>query len=78
MFDIYIYIVCLQAVNELICNLNLRQRTFREVMFLQEFGDHANIIKLHNVMKADNDKDIYLVFEFMGELNHFSTFIACI
>ena len=36
-------------------------------MFLQEFGDHANIIKLHNVLKAENDKDIYLVFEFMGK-----------
>ena len=36
-------------------------------MFLQEFGDHPNIVKLHNVLKADNDKDIYLVFEFMGE-----------
>lgn len=42
------------------------QRTFREIMFLQEFGDHNNIIKLHNVIKAENDKDIYLVFEFMG------------
>ncbi|XP_077990919.1 uncharacterized protein LOC144445251 [Glandiceps talaboti] len=41
------------------------QRTFREIMFLQEFGDHPNIVKLHNVLKADNDKDIYLVFEFM-------------
>ena len=36
-------------------------------MFLQEFGDHANVIKLHNVIKAENDKDIYLVFEFMGK-----------
>ena len=36
-------------------------------MFLfQEFGDHPNVIKLLNVMKADNDRDIYLVFEFMG------------
>ena len=43
------------------------QRTFREIMFLQEFGDHANIVKLHNVLKAENDKDIYLVFEFMGK-----------
>ncbi len=39
-------------------------------MFLQEFGDHANIIKLHNVLKAENDKDIYLVFEFMGKCLH--------
>lgn len=43
------------------------QRTYREIMFLQEFGDHSNIIRLRNVIKAENDKDIYLIFEFMGE-----------
>ncbi|CAG5891900.1 unnamed protein product [Menidia menidia] len=43
------------------------QRTFREVMFLQEFGDHPNIVKLLDVIRAQNDKDIYLVFEYMGE-----------
>ena len=36
--------------------------------WFQEFGDHENIIKLLNVIKADNDKDIYLVFEYMGKL----------
>ncbi|PIO58804.1 hypothetical protein TELCIR_19751, partial [Teladorsagia circumcincta] len=41
------------------------QRTFREVMFLQEFGRHPNVIKLFNIHKADNDRDIYLVFEYM-------------
>uniref|UniRef100_T1J086 Protein kinase domain-containing protein n=1 Tax=Strigamia maritima TaxID=126957 RepID=T1J086_STRMM len=40
-------------------------RTFREIMFLQEFGNHPNVIKLLDVLKADNDRDIYLVFEFM-------------
>lgn len=35
-------------------------------MFLQELGGHENIIKLLKVIKADNDCDIYLVFEFMG------------
>lgn len=48
-------------------DLFIPQRTFREIMFLQDFGDHPNVIKLHNVIKADNDKDIYLVFEFMGK-----------
>uniref|UniRef100_S4RYQ1 Mitogen-activated protein kinase 15 n=1 Tax=Petromyzon marinus TaxID=7757 RepID=S4RYQ1_PETMA len=42
-----------------------QQRTFREIIFLQEFGDHPNIINLRNVLRADNDKDIYLVFDFM-------------
>lgn len=43
------------------------QRTFREIMFLQHFGDHPNIIRLLDVHRADNDKDIYLVFEYMGK-----------
>ena len=34
-------------------------------MFLQELNTHDNIIKLLNVMKAENDRDIYLVFEYM-------------
>ncbi|XP_065889515.1 extracellular signal-regulated kinase 2-like isoform X2 [Dysidea avara] len=34
-------------------------------MFLQAFSSHENVIKLLNVIKADNDYDIYLVFEFM-------------
>jgi len=41
------------------------QRTFREIIFLQELSDHDNIITLLDVMKADNDKDIYLIFEYM-------------
>ena len=33
-------------------------------MFLRQFA-HENIIRLLNVFRAENDKDIYLVFEFM-------------
>lgn len=35
-------------------------------MFLQEFRNHPNIIKLRSIHRAVNDKDIYLVFEYMG------------
>merc|ERR1711988_1642132 len=41
------------------------QRTFREVVFLQQMDQHENIVQLHNVLKADNDRDLYLVFEYM-------------
>ena len=34
-------------------------------MLLQELNNHENIIRLLNVIKAENDKDIYLVFEYM-------------
>jgi mitogen-activated protein kinase 15 len=40
------------------------QRTYREIMFLKQLH-HANIIKLETMMKAKNDRDIYLVFEHM-------------
>ncbi|XP_042319600.1 mitogen-activated protein kinase 15-like isoform X3 [Sceloporus undulatus] len=41
------------------------QRTFREVAFLQEFGSHPNIVRLLDVVRAQNDRDLYLVFESM-------------
>jgi len=59
-------VVALKKIFDAFRNQTDAQRTFREIMFLQEFGDHPNIIRLHNVVKAENDKDIYLVFEFMG------------
>ena len=40
------------------------QRTYREIVFLHELS-HPNIIKLHHVIKAKNDQDLYLVFEYM-------------
>ena len=59
-------VVALKKIFDAFRNQTDAQRTFREIMFLQEFGDHPNVIRLHNVVKAENDKDIYLVFEFMG------------
>lgn len=40
------------------------QRTYREVMFLKQLK-HSNIIVLEDIIRARNDKDIYLVFEHM-------------
>ena len=62
-------IVALKKIFDAFQNATDAQRTFREIMFLQELnslnGGHENIIRLLNVLKADNDRDIYLVFEFM-------------
>jgi len=41
------------------------QRTYREVMYLTELGQHDNVIKLLNILKSENDRDIYLVFNYM-------------
>ena len=57
--------VALKKIFDAFQNATDAQRTFREVMYLQEMSNHEHIIKLLNVLRADNDRDIYLVFEFM-------------
>ena len=41
------------------------QRTFREIMYLQALSGHDNLIRMQHVIKAENDRDIYLTFDFM-------------
>jgi len=57
--------VALKKIFDAFQNATDAQRTFREIMFLQELNEHPNIVSLLNVLKADNDRDIYLVFEYM-------------
>jgi len=57
--------VALKKIFDAFQNATDAQRTFREIMFLQELNGHENIVRLLNVLKADNDKDIYLVFDYM-------------
>ncbi|NXJ58036.1 MK15 kinase, partial [Spizaetus tyrannus] len=58
-------IVAVKKIFDAFRNRTDAQRTFREIMFLQEFGEHPNIIKLLDVIRAQNNKDIYLIFESM-------------
>ena len=63
--------VALKKVFDAFHNDTDAQRTFREIMLLQELNGHENIIKLLNVIKAENNKDIYLVFDYMEiDLHH--------
>ena len=62
-------IVAVKKIFDAFRNQTDAQRTFREIMFLQAFRDHPNIITLRGLHKASNNKDIYLVFDYMGMLN---------
>ncbi|CAK87643.1 unnamed protein product (macronuclear) [Paramecium tetraurelia] len=57
-------IVALKKVFDAFHNATDAQRTFREVMFLQEMA-HDNVIRMTNIHRADNNKDLYIVFDFM-------------
>ncbi|CEP02900.1 Mitogen-activated protein kinase [Plasmodiophora brassicae] len=57
--------VAVKKIFDAFQNAGDAQRTFREIVYLQELGGHDNIIKLVNVLKAGNDMDIYLVFELL-------------
>jgi len=58
-------VVALKKIFGAFQNATDAQRTFREIIFLQALSDHDNIVTLLDVINARNDKDIYLVFEFM-------------
>ena len=61
-------VVALKKIFDAFQNKTDAQRTFREIKYLLALKtpkDHANIITLQNFMKAENDKDIYLIFDFM-------------
>ena len=58
-------VVALKMVFDAFHNDTDAQRTFREVVFLQELNGHENIVRLLNIIRAENDKDLYLVFDFM-------------
>src|SRR3712207_4908080 len=64
-------VVALKKVFDAFHNATDAQRTYREVIILQELSSHENIIRLRNVLKAENNKDLYLVFDFMEtDLHH--------
>ena len=58
-------VVAVKKVFDAFQNSTDAQRTFREVMFLQELNGHENIIRLLNLIRAENNKDLYLIFDFM-------------
>ncbi|KAM3137466.1 Protein kinase domain [Paramecium bursaria] len=58
-------IVALKKVFDAFHNQTDSQRTFREVIFLEQVSKHNNIIKLIQVLRARNNKDLYMVFEYM-------------
>ena len=57
--------VALKKIFDAFQNSTDAQRTYREVIYLQQMSKHENIIKLQRVEKADNDRDLYLIFEYM-------------
>lgn len=57
--------VALKKVFEAFQNSTDAQRTYREVMYLQELNGHDNIVRLLSIIRAYNNRDLYLVFEYM-------------
>lgn len=58
-------ICALKKIFDAFRNTTDAQRTYREVFFLTKFSSHQNVVRLLNVVRADNHRDLYLVFEYM-------------
>lgn len=57
--------VALKKIYDAFQNSTDAQRTYREVMYLQHLKGHDNIIALLSILRASNNKDLYLVFDLM-------------
>ena len=53
--------VALKKIFDAFQNATDAQRTFREVVFLQQMDAHENIVQLLSVVKADNDGNLWPV-----------------
>lgn len=63
-------VIAVKKVFDAFRNNTDAQRTYREVMFLRALK-HDTIIRLVNLYKASNDRDLYMIFEFMDtDLHH--------
>uniref|UniRef100_A0A7S2WX63 Protein kinase domain-containing protein n=1 Tax=Rhizochromulina marina TaxID=1034831 RepID=A0A7S2WX63_9STRA len=58
-------VVALKKVYDAFRSPEDAQRAYREVMYLTECAGHDNIIRLAQVVKGENQRDVYLVFDFM-------------
>jgi mitogen-activated protein kinase 15 len=58
-------VIALKKCFDAFRNATDAQRTYREIMYLQELSGHDNLIRMQHVIKAENDRDIYLTFDFM-------------
>ena len=57
--------VALKKIFDTFQNATDAQRTYREIMFLEKMHGHEHIISLRSCLRADNDRDIYLIFDYM-------------
>ncbi|CAG0891065.1 unnamed protein product [Cyprideis torosa] len=57
--------VAVKKIFDAFRNATDAQRTFREISFLLAFNGHENIVRLLNIHKAINRRDLYLIFEYV-------------
>lgn len=57
--------VAIKKTYETLTNKEDSLRVFREIKLYEHYRGHSNIIKLLNVVKGDNNRDVYLIFELM-------------
>jgi mitogen-activated protein kinase 15 len=57
--------LALKKIFDAFRNVKDAQRTYREISILRKLQAHPNLGQLKEVIRANNDRDIYLVFDYM-------------
>lgn len=57
--------IALKKIFDAFRNVKDAQRTYREISILRKLQHHPNLVRLLEVIPARNDRDIYLIFDYM-------------
>lgn len=57
--------VAIKKIFDAFANATDAQRTYREIFLNTEMGSHPNIVKIENLKNAQNENDLYIIFELM-------------
>lgn len=58
-------VVAIKKIYDAFSNPTDAKRTFREVLYHQEFSDHEGVVELYKVKRSKNNKDLYLILDYM-------------
>jgi mitogen-activated protein kinase 15 len=58
-------VVAIKKIVEAFHNAADAQRTYREIMVLKELNGHPNLVRILNVIRSSENRDIFLVYEHM-------------
>lgn len=63
-------IVALKKIYDVLSSNSESKILYRELFLLNKFKDHPNIMKIYDIYRGSNDRDVYIISEYIDENLH--------